>query len=106
MYYRFFVYQEFLGLIFSLHNCNVSRQITYLEPLLPKVFRIPTGKINLEEENLTEEVLLNIFIDATEQQIRRPEKQQKKYYSGKKEKHTIKNQKVVTGKGKILSARR
>jgi hypothetical protein len=108
MYYRIYVSQEFLGLIFGLHNCNVSRQINYLEPLLAKVFRIPTRKIKLEEENLTEEELLKIFfiVDATEQQIRRPKSMQKKYYSGKKKKHTIKNQLVVTGKGKILSVSR
>jgi hypothetical protein len=106
MYYRLYVSQEFLGLIFSLHNCNVSRQIKYLEPLLAKVFKIPTRKIKLEEENLTEEELIDIFIDATEQQIRRPKRKQKKYYSGKKKKHTIKNQLVVTGKGKILSVSR
>lgn len=104
MFYRLYVSQEFIGLIFSLHNCNVSRQIKYLEPLLAKVFKIPARKIKLEEENLTEEELLNIFIiDATEQQIRRPKTKQKKYYFGKKKKHTIKNQLVVTGKGKILS---
>lgn len=103
MYYRLYVSQEFLGLIFSLHNCNVSRQIKYLEPLLAKVFSIPTRKIKLEEENLSEEKLLEIFIDATEQQIRRPKQKQKKYYSGKKKKHTLKNQLVVNKKGKILS---
>jgi hypothetical protein len=106
MYYRLYVSQEFLGLIFNLHNCNVSRQTKYLEPLLAKVFKIPTRKIELEEENLTEEELLNIFIDATEQQIRRPKTRQKKYYSGKKKKHTIKNQLVVTEKGKIISVSR
>ena len=103
MYYRLYVSQEFLGLIFSLHNCNVSRQIKYLEPMLAKVFRIPVRKIKLEEENITEEELLNIFIDATEQQIRRPKRKQKEYYSGKKKKHTIKHQLVVNRKGKILS---
>jgi len=103
MYYRLYVSQEFLGLIFSLHNCNVSRQINYLEPILAKIFKIPIRKIQLEEENLTEEELVEIFVDATEQQIRRPKRKQKKYYSGKKKKHTIKNQLVVTVKGKILS---
>lgn len=68
MYYRLYISQEFLGLIFGLHNCNVSRQINYLQPQLAKVFRIPTRKIKLSEEDLTEEALLNIFIiDATEQ---------------------------------------
>jgi hypothetical protein len=30
MYYRIYLSQEFLGLIFGLHNCNLSRQINYL----------------------------------------------------------------------------
>jgi len=107
MYYRVYVSQEFLGLIFGLHNCNVSRQITYLQPQLAKVFRIPTKRVKLTEEDLTEEQLLNIFIiDATEQQIRRPKKQQKKFYSGKKKKHTIKNQLTVSRKGRILTVSR
>lgn len=107
MYYRVYVSQEFLGLIFGLHNCNVSRQITYLQPQLAKVFRIPAQRVKLSEEELTEEQLLNIFIiDATEQQIRRPKKQQKKYYSGKKKKHTIKNQLTVSRNGRILTVSR
>lgn len=107
MYYRIYVSQEFLGLIFGLHNCNVSRQITYLQPQLAKIFRIPTQRVKLSEEELTEEQLLNIFIlDATEQQIRRPKKQQKKYYSGKKKKHTIKNQLTIAPNGRILTVSR
>lgn len=107
MYYRIYVSQEFLGLIFGLHNCNVSRQINYLQPQLAKVFRIPAQRIKLSEEELTEEGLMKIFIiDATEQQIRRPGKRQKKYYSGKKKRHTIKNQLTVTRKGKIITVSR
>jgi len=30
MYFRLHISQEFLGLIFNLHNCNVSRGINYL----------------------------------------------------------------------------
>lgn len=103
MYYRLYISQEFLGLIFNLHNCNVSRQINYLHPLLSKIFKIPTKKINLTEEELTEKALIELFVDATEQQIQRPKKGQKNYYSGKKKKHTLKNQIVINGKGKILS---
>ncbi len=82
--------QEFLGILFNLHNCNVSRQINYLHPLLAKIFKIPTRKINLSEAELTEDLLLEFFVDATEQQIQRPKKSQKHYYSSKKKKHTLK----------------
>ena len=86
MYYRIYITHEFLGFIFGLHNSNVSRQINYLQPLLAKIFRIPTRKITLLEVDESEEQLLELFFDATEQRIQRPQKKQKKYYSGKKKK--------------------
>lgn len=103
MYYRLYVSQEFLGILFNLHNCNVSRQINYLQPLLARIFKIPSRKIKLTEAELTENEIIEFFVDATEQQIQRPKKGQKQYYSGKKKKHTLKNQIVVDRKGKIRS---
>ena len=103
MYYRLYVSQEFLGILFNLHNCNVSRQINYLQVLLAKIFKIPTRKIKLSEVELTESELIELFVDATEQQIHRPKHSQKDYYSGKKKKHTLKNQIVTDSKGKIRS---
>ncbi len=101
MYYRLYVSQEFLGIIFNLHNCNVSRQINYLSPLISQIFKIPTRKITLSDAELTEEKIIEFFVDATEQEIQRPKKKQKRYYSGKKKKHTIKNQITVDRNGKI-----
>ncbi len=101
MYYRLYISQEFLGIIFNLHNCNVSRQINYLQPLLSQIFKIPTKKVSLSEAELTEEEILEFFVDATEQQIERPKKGQKRYYSGKKKIHTLKNQIITDTKGKI-----
>ena len=34
-------------------------------------------------------------MDATESPIERPEKKQKKYYSGKKKQHTVKSQVII-----------
>ena len=98
IYYRHYVSQSFLGLIFNLDNSNISRRIRYIEPQLGKIFRIPTRKI---ENELTEEEIVEYFIDATEQQINRPKKKQKAYYSGKKKKHTLKNQIVIDNQSKI-----
>lgn len=61
---------------------------------------MPTRKIDTE---LTEEQISLYFIDATEQQINRPQKNQKRYYSGKKKKHTLKNQIVIDANSKIRS---
>lgn len=103
MYYRLYISQEFLGIIFNLHNCNVSRQINYLQPLLSQIFKVPSKKVSLSEAELTEEKIIEFFVDATEQQIERPKKEQKPYYSGKKKRHTLKNQIIVDKKGKVRS---
>lgn len=100
IYYRHYVSQSFLGLIFNLHNSNVCRLIKYITPLMARIFKIPTRKI---DNRLTEEEIGLYLIDATEQQINRPKKGQKKYYSGKKKKHTMKNQIVINDKMKICS---
>jgi hypothetical protein len=100
IYYRHYVSQSFLGLIFNLHNSNVCRLIKNITPLLAKVFKVPTRRI---ENKLTEEEISYYLIDATEQEINRPKKGQKKYYSGKKKKHTIKNQIIINDKMKICS---
>jgi hypothetical protein len=44
------------------------------------------------------------FIDSTEQQIPRPadKNKRKMYYSGKKKRHTVKNQIMVNNRGYIL----
>lgn len=101
MYYRLYISQEFLGILFNLHNCHVSRHINYLHPLLAQIFKIPEAKLKLTESELSEEELIEFFVDATEQQIQRPKKRQKQYYSGKKKKHTMKNQVIVDKTGKI-----
>jgi len=101
MYYRLYISQEFLGVIFNLHNCNVSRQINYLNPLLAQIFKIPSHKVSLSEAELSEESIIEFFVNATEQQIERPKKGQKPYYSGKKKKHTLKNQIITDKKGKV-----
>lgn len=100
IYYRHYVSQSFLGIMFNLHNSNVCRHIKYIAPLLAKIFKIPTRKI---ENRLTEEEIEIYLIDATEQPINRPKKGQKKYYSGKKKKHTMKNQIVIDNKMKICT---
>lgn len=103
MYYRLYLTHGLLGFMFNLHNSNISRHINQLQPLLAKVFCIPTQRITLPELDITEDQLLALFFDATEQQIHRPRKNQRSYYSGKKKKHTVKNQIVVNAQRKILA---
>jgi len=91
MYYRLCVPHAFLGFIFDINDSNVGRNINPLQPLLAGIFRIPERKVNL-----TPEEILTLFIDATEQTINRPSRGQKNWYSGKKKKHTVKHQVVVS----------
>jgi len=96
MYYRLYVSHVFLGFIFSIDDSNVSRNINPLQPLLSKIFKIPERKIEMSLDEV-----LELFIDATEQPINRPKKGQRKWYSGKKKKHTIKHQVIVSKDGKV-----
>lgn len=96
MYYRLYATHVFLGFIFTIDDSNVSRNINPLQPLLSQIFKIPERKIEMSEDEI-----LELFIDATEQPINRPKRGQRKWYSGKKKKHTIKHQVIVTKDGKI-----
>lgn len=103
LYYRTYLTQEFIGLLFNLHNSNISRIIKHLNPLLSQIFHIPERRVKLTEKEI--EKIQYLFIDGTEQPIQRPKnyKKQKEFYSGKKKRHTIKVQ-VVTRDGKFIDA--
>lgn len=93
MFYRTYAGQVFIGMVVGLDDSNVSRRIRRLEPVLAQVFRIPTKKINLTNDELWE-----LIVDATEQETqRRPGTG----YSGKKGRQTIKTQIHVNRRGTI-----
>ena len=91
IYYRTYTTHVFLGFLFGIDDSAVGRNINPLQPLLAGIFRIPERRIELNEEEIRE-----LFFDATERPILRPTRGQKPYYSGKKKRHTIKHQIVVT----------
>lgn len=101
MYYRLYVTHALLGVLFDVSESTIGRRIGQLEPLLARIFRMPTQRIEIAEEELIE-----VFVDATEQEIERPQKGQKAWYSGKKKRHTIKHQVVVDQTGKIRAVSR
>jgi hypothetical protein len=92
IYYRTYTTHAFLGFLFGVDDSAVCRNINPLQPLLAGVFRIPERRIKLDPEEIRE-----LFFDATERPTRRPEKGQREFYSGKKKRHTIKNQ-IVTAR--------
>lgn len=109
-FYRNYVIYEILGYLFNLDIANISRHIETLERTLailaqnklkkPKgIKKITSMQALLEKFPELEELIA----DATEQAIERPQKNatQKKHYSGKKKRHTIKTQVVITKKKRI-----
>ena len=95
LYYRYYTSHYFLGMQFNLDASNVCRHIQRLEPLL-------ASAVSLNKERNFSEKDLQILIDATEIQTQRPSKNQKKFYSGKKKKHTQKVEIMTDLNGKIL----
>jgi hypothetical protein len=95
VYYRTYVPHTFLGFLFGLDDSNVSRGNRRLEPLLAGIFRIPERKVTLTREEIQE-----LFFDSTERPTARPVRGQKRYYSGKKRRHTLKTQVVVVRRRK------
>ena len=100
MYYRTYISHVFLGYVFNLHNSNICRLLAKMEPLLAK-------KISIKKDRtLTPEKVLRILADVSEQPTQRPTKKQRKSYSGKKKRHTIKTDIVMGEDGKIRSVSR
>src|SRR5215218_3429826 len=95
MYYRTYTTHAFLGFLFGVDDSSVCRNINPLQPLLAGIFRIPERRVELEPDEIRE-----LFFDATDRAIPRPSRRQRRFYSGKKRRHTVKHQIVVVRKRK------
>jgi hypothetical protein len=95
IYYRTYITHAFLGFLFGIDDSAVGRNINPLAPLLAGIFRIPERRVELEPDEIRE-----LFFDATERAIPRPSRRQRRFYSGKKKRHTLKHQVVVVRKRK------
>jgi len=95
IYYRTYVSHAFLGFLFGVDDSSVGRNINPLQPLLQGVFRIPERKVEIRPDEVRE-----LFFDATERPRGRPTRRQRRYYSGKKKRHTLKVQVAVVRKRK------
>lgn len=91
LYYRTYVTQEFVGFLFGVDKGTVSRNVHELSLCMAGVFRIPEKKVRIDPDDLEA-----VFVDATEQPVHRPKRKQRRSYSGKKKRHTVKHQVVVT----------
>lgn len=100
LYYRTYITHEFIGYLMGLDNSNVCRLFKRLEPLLARKITIT------KDRTLSQDEVIKILADVTEQPTQRPKKKQKKYYSGKKKRHTLKAEIIIQENGKILSVSR
>lgn len=98
LYYRTYSNHIFLGMIMGIDDSNVGRYFKVLTPLLAGIFKLPERKIDMSQEEI-----LELIIDATEQET---ERREGTGYSGKKKKNTIKTQVIVNTKGVIKAVSR
>ena len=114
-FYRFYLTDELLGWMFGLDQSNMCRLRHKLEPLLEKAadpslriplrLKVPPGakKISTWEELLKVcPDFADVVTDATEQPRQRPQRRQRRWYSGKKKRHTIKAQITANARGEVL----
>jgi DDE superfamily endonuclease/Helix-turn-helix of DDE superfamily endonuclease len=101
IYYRTYVSHAFLAFLFGIDDATVCRTLRRIEPLLAGIFRIPERRVALQQDEVRE-----LFFDGTERPTRRPQRRQRRCYSGKKKRHTLKNQVVVVRKRKRAGRRK
>ena len=110
VYYRLYITYTLAGFLFDLDQSSICRDIQKIERLVRLCLPIPQKTYPITKRLKTPEEVEKyfpgfiVFIDSTEQQIPRPvdNKRRKMYYSGKKKKHTIKNQLMVNNRGYII----
>jgi DDE superfamily endonuclease/Helix-turn-helix of DDE superfamily endonuclease len=110
VYYRLYITYTLSGFLFDLDQSTVCRDIQKIEKLIRECVPIPQKIYNITKRLKTPEEVEQYFpgflsfIDSTEQQIPRPvdKKRRKVYYSGKKKRHTVKNQFMVNNHGYVI----
>ena len=104
-YFKFYPIQEVQGFFFGISQSQVNYWVHYLTPILNEALgyekQLPARKTRQIKQVLAECPDLEFIIDGTQRPIQRPKnkKRQRDCYSGKKRRHTIKNN-VISQKGK------
>jgi hypothetical protein len=118
VFYRLYLTEDLLSWLFGFHRSNVNRLLHRLEPLVATAAD-PALRHGLREatrqrrrigrwEDCLQAYpdLAEVVIDATEQPRRRPPRRsQRRWYSGKRKRHTVKTQLTVSRRGRILHVR-
>lgn len=95
--YRCHITQDFLALLYDVDKATICRTLRRIEKLAHLVLAVKR-RIAVSEEEAQ-----SLLIDATEQPVQRPKRGQKRWYSGKKKRHCIKNEIITTEAGRIVS---
>jgi hypothetical protein len=113
VYYRLYITYTLAGFLFDIDQSNVCRDIQKIEQLVRKCLPIPQKTYGLTKRLKTLKEVEKYFpglmaLDCTEQQIPRPadKRRWKECYSGKKKRHTVKNQIMVNNHGYYPSQNR
>ncbi len=111
-YVKYYPVQVVQGYFFGMGQAQANEWIHRLTPVLNQALgyecQLPARQTQTAEQVLAACPGLQFIIDGTERPIRRPTNadKQRQYYSGKKKRHTVKNNIVTdkrTGKVKVLS---
>jgi hypothetical protein len=111
-YFRFYPVQMLQGYVFGMGQPQANEWVHRLTPILNRALgyekQLPARQTRDVEQVLVACPGLEFIIDGTERPIRRPKDQDKQrhYYSGKKKRHTVKNNVISdkrTRKIKVLS---
>ena len=110
-YYRYYPTLRLAASLFELANPNICHWVHFLSDVLWEALgyqlKLPEVKARLRKFDQLITVcpaLKELISDGTERPFKRPKKpkDQKKYYSGKKKRHTIKNQVTIDPKKKRI----
>ncbi|ACK67946.1 transposase IS4 family protein [Rippkaea orientalis PCC 8801] len=109
VYLRHNISFQILGLLFQVSESTAHNIFSYWQKLfegeLPPSLLEQVKKFQEEEEIIQEQLTdYELIVDSSEQPIERPSdcQEQKKYYSGKQQRHTLKNQFIVLPKAQDI----
>lgn len=96
--YRCHITQDFLACLYRVDKATICRSLKRIERLARRVLGVS------KQIKVTAEEAQALILDCTEQSVHRPARKQRCWYSGKKKRHTIKNEIIITEHGRIVSA--
>lgn len=95
--YRCHITQDFLACLYHVDKATICRSLRRIEPLARKALGV-SRRISVSKEEAQ-----GLIMDCTEQPVQRPQRKQRCWYSGKKKRHTVKNEIIITEGGTIVA---